>query len=267
MNWTQPWTGAPTRRPALLTLGTGTIVMGPKRSAAGYLLFGRDGETLVDGGPGTLLRLNQAQIAPASIGRVVLSHFHPDHHADLLGLLFLRRNPDLGDERAPLTVLGPPGLAQLLEDWYAIYGSWIRDPELAVVELELGRNELADLVIHAYPAKHSKNAFCYRFEFPGGETISYSGDSDYCESLVEASRNVDFCLVECSHPDDLHVSGHMSPGLVVQLLAEARPRLAGLTHFYPAMEAELADRARWEQRFAELDCEVVALEDLTECLP
>ncbi|MEZ5987952.1 MAG: MBL fold metallo-hydrolase [Planctomycetota bacterium] len=62
------------------------MLLADGRGTAGYLLVDGGEATLIDCGPGTLLRLAQAGVAPSRIGRVLLSHFHPDHHADLLGL-------------------------------------------------------------------------------------------------------------------------------------------------------------------------------------
>lgn len=248
----------------LITLGTGSICMGNGRSAAGYLLDCGEELYLLDPGPGTLLRMHAAKMDPARVSFVLLSHLHPDHHMDLLGLLFLRKNEAVRERTGELQIFGPPGTRKVIETWYEIYGSWIRDPKVGIHELPLGRSQLGAVDVVASKAKHSKQAYCYRFEFPCGSSFAYSGDSELCEGLIQACLLADYCLVECSFPDDLAVAGHMSPSSVRKLIEEAKPKRVGLTHFYPQMEALLADSASWAKQFVGLDCQVEALVDLQE---
>lgn len=248
----------------LTTLGTGSICMGNGRSAAGYLLDCCGELYLLDAGPGTLLRLNAAGVDPARISVVLLSHLHPDHHMDLLSLLFLRKNPQVRERMVDLQIFGPTGTREVIEAWYEIYGSWIRDPAVLVHELPLGRSTLGTLDLVVSNAKHSKHAYCYRFEVPTGKSLAYSGDSELCEGLIQACKDADFCLVECSFPDEFAVAGHMTPSSLRKLIEAASPRRVGVTHFYPQMEALLLDQSKWARHFEGLDCVVEALVDLQE---
>ncbi len=251
--------GGPKRR--LLPLGTGSILMGDGRSAAGYLLECDTTRVLIDPGPGSLLRLSQAGLGVADLDFVLLSHFHPDHHADLLGLLFRRNNPAFAGGR--LRIVAPPGLRAILAAWKTVYGTWIEHADDDIVEVTAGASvALGSIRVHAFPAKHAMPALLYRFGFPDGATAAYSGDTDACDALVEACSGVDFCWVECSFPDELAVAGHMTPGRVHDLLTVAQPRRCGLTHFYPAMIEWLACADNLARTFAELATEVVALRDL-----
>ncbi|MFQ5504132.1 MAG: MBL fold metallo-hydrolase [Planctomycetota bacterium] len=263
--FSRSWEGiGDTQSSRLLTLGTGSILMGQRRSAPGYLLLSGKERILLDAGPGSLLRLHQAGIHPGTLTRVLLSHFHPDHHGDLLGLLFLRKSPALAGGLGRLPIHGPPGLRDLLERWFDLYGTWIRDPSLEIREVPEGWSELGRWRLCAFPAKHTRSSYCYRLETDGGRSLAYSGDSESCDGLVEACMDAGLALIECSFPDELAVAGHMCPRRVHCLLEEARPRRAGLTHFYPPMEDLLMDREAWSSLWSDLDTEVEALDDLRE---
>lgn len=234
----------------LTCLGTGSILQGKDRNPAGYLLRSTvlgDALLLLDAGPGTLRRLAELEVDPARIRHVVLSHYHLDHHVDVLGLLFQRQNPGLAARAEPLIVHGPRGLEAIYARWEQAYGSWVRTPDLTLRELGPGPHELEPgLPVVAFENAHSAYGFCYRFE-PEGRALAYSGDSELCAGLEAACREADFAVVECSFPDARRASGHLCPADIRQLARAAQPRQLGLTHFYPEM-AELADDpARWQE--------------------
>jgi len=55
--------------------------------------------------------------------------------------------------------------------------------------------------------------------------------------LENAARGCDLLVVECSAPDGLGVTGHLTPAEVGELCAVAGPRRVALTHQYPAAAA------------------------------
>lgn len=246
----------------LTPLGTGSILMQGGRSASSYLLELGGQKTLIDCGPGTLLRLQQAGVDAATVEHVVLSHFHPDHHADLLGLLFLRVNPSL-ENRTRLTIHAPPGIRRILDAWRSVYGDWIAHPDDEVHEIEPAHaHRVGRWTFQAFRAAHTMPAYCYRITGPSGLRLAYSGDSDLCDELVEACRDVDFCWLECSFPDSHAVQGHLTPGRIHDALARARPRHAALTHFYPPMFPMLEDRGAMDRCFGDLETSLRVLQDL-----
>ena len=67
-----------------------------------------------------------------------------------------------------------------------------------------------------------------------GRTVVYSGDTRPCESILEASRNADLLIHDCSFSDEMadwaEESGHSTAGEVAALAKEARVRKLILTH-------------------------------------
>ncbi|MCA8970213.1 MAG: ribonuclease Z [Planctomycetes bacterium] len=235
----------------LVPLGTGSILMRGGRSASGYLLEAHGQRTLIDCGPGTLLRLQQAGVGPETIDHVVLSHFHPDHHADLLPLLFLRNNPSL-TAASDLILHGPPGLQRILDAWDSVYGKWTLHPRDRVHELDPGPHAVGEWMVVAHRAAHTMPSYIYRISRRDGSgpVLVYSGDSGPCAELTNACHGADFCVLECSVPDDAPQDardGHMTPKDVARIVTDAKPRCVALTHFYPAMFPLLSDRAGLER--------------------
>jgi ribonuclease Z len=67
-----------------------------------------------------------------------------------------------------------------------------------------------------------------------GRTIVYSGDTRPCESILEASRDADLLIHDCSFSDEMtdwaEESGHSTAGEVAALAKEAGVRRLILTH-------------------------------------
>ncbi len=241
---------------SLLVLGTGGAVPTPSRASAGHWLEVDGRGVLVDPGPGAVSRLLAHPDGPrdvAAITTVVVTHFHPDHCHDLAVLLFARHSPLLR-EAPPLQLIGPPGLRRYLDALADLYGDWMvpSGAPLRVDEVSPG-DSLApgdDGTWHPSPqapgprldlhaARHTEHRFsgenlCLRCRDAEGTVLSYSGDSEPCPGLVEAAREADLLVVECSTPDAWSLEGHMSPSRVGALCREARPRRVALLHLYPA---------------------------------
>ena len=103
----------------LVFLGTSGSVPTARRAPAGTLVR-RGGERLLfDCGEGTQRQLLRSGIGLVELPEVFLTHYHADHYLGLPGMLktFALRGREL-----PLTVYGPPGLAELFGALKRIFG-------------------------------------------------------------------------------------------------------------------------------------------------
>lgn len=229
-------------------LGAGGALPTPSHNPPAYWVVVDATTVLVDPGPGALSRLARQGLIPGGMDdlhRVLLTHLHPDHSLDLVTLLFALHSP-LPVSAEPLAVWGPPGLLALLDRFREIYGRWLepRRRTLDVREILPGfRLELPEGgAVEAFAVDHPQDRLSrcwlgYSFTDRDGARAVYSGDTGPCDGLVAAARDADLLVVECSTPDELATAGHLTPGQVGRLCAEARPRSVVLTHQYPPAAA------------------------------
>ena len=80
---------------------------------------------------------------------------------------------------------------------------------------------------------HISESVGYRVELKDGRSIAISGDTDYCENIVELGFEVDLLVLECSFPDERKVEGHLTPSLAGRIGLESHCKRLLLTHLYP----------------------------------
>ncbi|MEX1023825.1 MAG: MBL fold metallo-hydrolase [Planctomycetota bacterium] len=236
----------------LVVLGAGAIVPRAGYGPAGYALE-REPEgpiTLLDCGPGTLRSLPAAGFDPVRIERVVVSHFHPDHVLDLFALALYRRIPGI-EERVPhLELIGPVGLARLVERAPDLLGRAVAFEDFDVREIEtdedgFGHCSSGPFDLRCAATGHTPQALAWRLEAPGMDRLTYSGDSGAQPRLGELAKGSDVLVIECSFADGAGTPNHLTPSGVATLVRAARPGRVLLTHFYPDTDpAECARQVR-----------------------
>jgi ribonuclease BN (tRNA processing enzyme) len=222
-------------------LGSGTGIPWRGRAGPGWVaqLGGPEAAAmLVDPSAGSGQRMVERGIPLERLTHVLFSHYHPDHTGDLVPLLFALKNGRYQTGSQPLKLIGPRGLRKLLRDLLAVYGSWI-DLAERLETIELGGAEGASfatvgpLEVTAHPVAHTDSSVAYRFDSRSGPPFAYSGDTDRCDGVVDASRNADLLLCECSFPEGEKRPGHLIPSEVGKIAEAAGARRVVLLHLYP----------------------------------
>jgi ribonuclease BN (tRNA processing enzyme) len=219
-------------------LGSGTSVPDPVRGPAGFLLQVGARAFWVDGGSGALQRTARAGVDPRTLDGGFYSHFHPDHCADLVPLLFsMRVGPPRRERDYP--IWAGEGFGAFFSGLQQAYGRWIHPGGLVVIhELPLDARatvDLGDLVVHTAPAVHAASALHLRFE-ADGDVVVFSGDTGPSDALAELAAGADLLVCECAGSDEEPVPEHLTPTDVREIVARARPREVWLTHFYPQVD-------------------------------
>jgi len=238
----------------ILVLGSGTITSLPERNPAGYVLQEGKRRAIMDMGPGILGRMGQTGFSVSEIDTVFLSHFHPDHCADLLPFL-LSRFLSEAESNTRLQIVGPTGLNDWFDSVARQQGRWLeRRPRL----VEPGPEGItwADYKVRAFPNGHTEGSVAFRFD--GRVSFFYSGDTPYSEALAELMRGCRCGILECSFPDGIGHPAHLTAAQAGLFASRAGLERVYLTHIYPANDTrDLADRV--SRYFAG---EVVVVQDL-----
>lgn len=250
----------------LTVLGCSGSIGGPDSPASGYLIeVPGCAPVVVDMGPGVLGAL-QRHVDPED-ATILLSHLHADHCLDLPSLLVLRRFGPRADDLARVSLIGPsgtayrigvasaeePGAVDDLTDTFDV-SSWDVAPEFEV------RDDDEDVALHVRAARvnHPPESYGLRMTTTSGRVLAYSGDTAYCDQLVELASGADVFLCEASwtHAEDRPPGIHMSGAEAGRTAARAGVGMLVLTHIPPWTDRE-AVRA---EAAAEFDGEVLLAE-------
>lgn len=230
-------------------LGSGTSVPWRGRSAPGLVLRietpERDLLVLVDPSAGSIQRMTEYGHSLADLTHVLFSHFHPDHTGDLVPLLFALKNPrfaTVGTDH-PVQIIGPPGLLDLRNGLDLVYGHWIHHPNrVEFREIDWRENQgffaIGPVEATCFPVDHTDNSIAFRFESRSGSVLTYTGDTDYCETVIDAARDAGLLIIECAFPEGQKREGHLIPSEVGRIAAAANPQRIVLTHLYPECRGE-----------------------------
>jgi len=112
----------------LIVLGSGTSVPLSYRASPSLAFFIEDNIILFDIGPGTLRQLSKIGIGHERIKHIFLSHFHPDHTADLIHFLFATKYPPSFKKRKPFVISGSQGLSEFITRLQEAYDHWLTLP-------------------------------------------------------------------------------------------------------------------------------------------
>ena len=235
----------------LTVIGASGSFPGPGSPASCYLVTadGPDGvggtrpwRVLLDLGNGSLGVL-QRYIDLEQLDGVLLSHLHPDHCMDLCGLhVAVRWNP-AGWHAGRIPVYGPAATATRIAEAYGMAPEPGMRPDFDFRTWRPRRTErLGPFRLTPHPVRHPiDEAYALRLEVdePGEDgapvtrVLTYSGDTDTCEGLVEAARDADVFLCEAAFQEgrDDHIDGvHLTGLRAGRMAAQAGARKLLLTH-------------------------------------
>ncbi|MBM7774080.1 ribonuclease BN (tRNA processing enzyme) [Actinokineospora baliensis] len=163
--------------------------------------------SLVDCGNGVAGQLVEAGLDLAKLRRVLITHHHIDHVADVAVLLHLAWSR----LRAPVRVIGPPPLRRLFELHYEAFEVDIRSrmadegwPHLRelvdIVELTSpGSIDCGVAQVTAATVEHPPiPSFGYRVDV-AGRSVCFSGDTRPSQAVAELARDVDLLVHETTY--------------------------------------------------------------------
>jgi ribonuclease BN (tRNA processing enzyme) len=223
----------------LITVGTGTVAPSAHRTAAAHFVRRNGVRLLLDCGPGTLHRLATLDLPWSEITHVAVTHFHPDHFADLPMLVYALKYTTVPPRREPLVVLGPRGIVRLVKALAEGYGAWLLDPGFPFLVMDVEPGEPfpldAELSLESFPVPHTQESVAYGLTAPEGRLV-YTGDTGPSAELARWAKGCSLLLAECSLPETMAMDSHLTPERAGELARDAGARRLVLTHFYPPVE-------------------------------
>ena len=224
---------------ALQILGSGGP-FGNGRASAGYLLW-IDGQSrvMIDAGGGTFAHFHEAGANIADLQLLAISHFHPDHSAELPALLW----PQTG----PLKVVGPsgdkafPSVAEFIDGLFGIDGVFrVLNDRFQFETIEVGINgdavEILNeraVVVKSLGVPHGDvPALGFRVDV-GGRSVAFSSDQNGSDPrFIDFVEDVDLLVVHFAGNED--GSGradlHAKPSVWGKIANEAKVGRLILSH-------------------------------------
>jgi ribonuclease Z len=238
-------------------LGTGAALADPDRCQSSILLTLENGRHyLFDCGEGATRQMVRANVNPADVGWVFLSHLHYDH---ICGLPFFVLSSWIFNRTGAPQVFGPKGTRNYVEHLFengafhvdflarSQYALRKKNPEAmrpAVTEVKPGLvyedehvRVIADWVEHI--PREICECFGVRVEAEG-KVLAFSGDTAPCESMVKLARDADLLIHECTFPEafiehrrksGVGTFAHTSPTELGKLATAAAAKSVVATHF------------------------------------
>ena len=215
----------------LVLLGTGTCQLEPGRAATAALLELGDLRLVYDFGRGVATRLVGLGLRQDDVRHVVLSHFHPDHLADLIPDLQAAAWARIDPRHEDLHIWGPKGLEVQLMRLLALFevDNLVR-PEHYRVILHEERGESLEIEGHRFVYADLPPAGNHGLGFEAGERrYALTGDSCYHDEEVAFLQGVDVAVID---------SGHLEDEEIVELAVRSGASRIVCSHLYREIDGE-----------------------------
>lgn len=231
-------------KPLLTILGSGTLVPAADRHSAAHHLRLGPTSILLDCGAGTVHGFARYGVRWQALTHVAISHFHNDHVGDLGALMFAFKHGLVAPREAPLTLVGPVGLAALLERLASALGGHVLDPgfEVRVVEVTPEapfEDRAAGFTLSCRPTPHTDESVTYRLGGAWG-SVGYTGDTGPSDAVGSFLKGCDVMIAECTVPDATAIDTHLAPRSLAAMASRAGPRLLVVVHVGPRHTPEEA---------------------------
>lgn len=224
----------------LTVIGCGDAFGSGGRLQTSYLVEAAGTRFLIDCGASVLIGCNRLKINPNTVPTIFISHLHGDHFAGLVWWLLHAKH--VGKRTSPLTIVGPEGIeARLRAAAEALFPGSLAVAlrhELSFRELvRETRCEIGPVAVTPFEVSHPSGAPSYALRFEiDGKVLSFTGDTEWVESLVKAGQGADLYIMEC-YQYEHEPRYHMSWRTLCPHLDRIAPNRVMLTHMADGMLA------------------------------
>jgi ribonuclease BN (tRNA processing enzyme) len=196
---------------------------------------------LLDCGASSLIAMRRFGVDPQAIDAVILSHLHGDHFG---GVPFLILDGQFNRRTRPLVVAGPPGVEQRVREAMEVFfpGSTRIERKFETRFLELGDRvavPIGPVSVTGFEVSHASGAPPFALRVVGeGKVVTYSGDTEWTESLIDAVSGADLFIAEALFYDK-RIKYHLDLATLLRNRTRLDCRRLVLTHMGRDMLARL----------------------------
>ena len=189
-------------------------------------------QLLLDCGASSLIAMRRFGVDPQAIDTVILSHLHGDHFG---GVPFLILDGQFKRRTRPLLVAGPPGVETRVREAMEVFfpGSTRIERKFETRFVELADRvavEVGPVHVTGYEVSHASGAPPFALRITGeGKIVTYSGDTEWTESLVDAARGADLFIAEALSYDK-RIRYHLDLATLLEHRSRLDCRRLILTH-------------------------------------
>jgi len=209
-----------------------------------FLVDDDHGRFLIDFGVTSLVALKKAGIDPNSIDTIFITHLHGDHFGGLP--FFLMDGGYCSKRDTPLTIAGPPGIKTRLPNLSDALFPDSHKTEwwfgFDLIDMNVGEaNEVCGRTVTPVKVEHPVGdtpPTALRIE-TSGRTIAYTGDTQWCEAIFDASRGTDLFICECYYDDHRNNGQHMNWPTISKHMDQFETDRLVITHMGPSMLAKV----------------------------
>lgn len=200
-------------------------------------------EFLIDCGATILIGMQRLGLDPERVSSIFISHLHGDHFSGLVWWMIHAHH--VTRRTCPLTITGPAGTEERFltaaETLFPGSANLERRFELRFIEYTQGESiEVGPIRVTPYEVRHPSGAPPYALRIKaGGKTVSFSGDTEWVESLIEAANGADLFIAECFGFDEV-LGYHMTWRDIEKHLDRLGAKRVLLTHMSAEMLARRA---------------------------
>ncbi len=228
----------------LTIIGSGDAFGSGGRLQTCFHVSSGDLSFLIDCGATSLIGMARQGLDPSRVDAIFISHLHGDHFAGLVWWMLHAQH--VARREKSLIVVGPRGIEARYRTAAEVLfpGSTemaMRFPLQFSEHVESALFEWRGLSCQVLEVCHPSGAPSYgmRFEF-GGRSLSFSGDTEWVDALVDLSEGVDLHINEC-FVFDVELRYHMRWSLLREKLPLISAKRIVLTHMNEDMLAHAGE--------------------------
>lgn len=221
----------------LTVLGSAASYAGAGEACAGHLVQGGGATVLFDCGNGVLANLAKV-IDPLDVEAIFISHYHPDHYADLFAYQSLLRYAPDGPAPA-IDVYLPESLPDRMKCLLSDRGCAELDEAFTFHELRSGESiAVRDLTVTPVEVDHTEPTFAFRAQ-ADGVLLAYTADSAPGEHVLAAVEGADLVLSEATLPEEYAgVAPHMTATEAGRLARDGGAAELVMSHIWPTNDRD-----------------------------